>query len=198
MINYQQPITAITATAREPCPHQLGDGLHSLPVLRIMAGRAAPESSRPCIMLLFVIWAQRNGFDPVAIYERARPDAPMLRPDQLRIFLQWTQVPGEIDTTLLMHDLAAIDEQQLCQVIREIESGGYRPEKAYTHWVVTSDGRIAGEARELDPPNEPDEQGQHFCYVRLFAMPEMAEYGYTDASNLRPKHEFTRSTHGAG
>ena len=52
----------------------------------------------------------------------------------------------------------------------------------FTHWVVT-DGQVIGEAREV----EPGDDGTSFAYVRLFTMPEMAEYGWTQNEHLRAK-----------
>ncbi len=52
----------------------------------------------------------------------------------------------------------------------------------YTHWVIEG-GRIIEEAR----PVEPGHNGVSFAYVRLFAMPEMAEYGSIEAEKLRSK-----------
>lgn len=52
----------------------------------------------------------------------------------------------------------------------------------FTHWVVV-DRKIAGEAHSV----EPGHNGQSFAYVRLFNMPEGAEYGYIETAYLRPK-----------
>lgn len=52
----------------------------------------------------------------------------------------------------------------------------------FTHWVVAQ-GRIIGEAREV----EPESNGTCFAFVRLFAMPECAEYGSIPARNLKKK-----------
>jgi hypothetical protein len=53
---------------------------------------------------------------------------------------------------------------------------------AFTHWVVV-DGKIAGEAHSV----EPGENRQSFAFVRLFNMPEGAEYGYIETAYLRSK-----------
>ncbi len=53
---------------------------------------------------------------------------------------------------------------------------------AFTHWVVL-DTQIIGEAHSV----EPDEAGQSFAFVRLFAMPEMAEFGNIESDRLRAK-----------
>ena len=42
---------------------------------------------------------------------------------------------------------------------------------------------MIGEAREVKPENN----GTSFAYVRLFNMPEMAEYGWTENKHLRDK-----------
>ena len=49
----------------------------------------------------------------------------------------------------------------------------------FTHWVV-EDGQIIGEARSI----EPGQNDIGFAYVRLFAMPEMAEYGSIESEKL--------------
>jgi hypothetical protein len=55
---------------------------------------------------------------------------------------------------------------------------------SFTHWVV-ADGQVIGEAREI----EPDRNGTCFAYVRLFNMPELAEYGSIERKNLRDKND---------
>ena len=52
----------------------------------------------------------------------------------------------------------------------------------FSHWVVVDD-KIAGEARAVTPA----ENGTNFAYVRLFNMPENAEYGYIETAYLRSK-----------
>lgn len=53
---------------------------------------------------------------------------------------------------------------------------------AFSHWVVV-DGQIAGEAHTV----EPGSNGRSFAFVRLFNMPDMAEYGYVETAHLRRK-----------
>lgn len=53
---------------------------------------------------------------------------------------------------------------------------------AFTHWVVV-EGKIAGEAHSV----ESGDNGQSFAFVRLFNMPEGAEYGYIETAYLRSK-----------
>jgi hypothetical protein len=144
-------------------------------------------TSAGCVMLLFVIWAQRRGHDGVEMYRRCSPDAPRLRPDLLLFYRQWTVVPPSIDPCLLAGDLEAIGEAGLAGLVADVQAGTWRPPPAFTHWVVSHHGRIVGEARDLDPGDRPDAQGQHFCFIRLFDMPEMAEWGYANAANLLPK-----------
>ena len=55
---------------------------------------------------------------------------------------------------------------------------------SFTHWVV-AEGHVIGEAREV----KPDRNGTSFAYVRLFHMPEMAEYGWTENKHLCEKSE---------
>jgi hypothetical protein len=52
----------------------------------------------------------------------------------------------------------------------------------FTHWVVEG-GTIVGEARDV----EPDAGGISMAFVRLFNMPEMAEFGSIESSTLRAK-----------
>jgi hypothetical protein len=52
----------------------------------------------------------------------------------------------------------------------------------FTHWVVV-DGCLIGEARDV----EQGRNGRSFAYVRLFEMPEMAEYGDIETRHLRAK-----------
>ena len=52
----------------------------------------------------------------------------------------------------------------------------------FTHWVVEG-GTIVGEARNV----EPDADGISMAFVRLFNVPEMAEYGSIESSKLRAK-----------
>jgi len=59
---------------------------------------------------------------------------------------------------------------------------GLVSDPTFTHWVV-AEGHVIGEAREV----KPDKNGTSFAYVRLFKMPEMAEYGWTENKHLREK-----------
>jgi len=52
----------------------------------------------------------------------------------------------------------------------------------FTHWIVEQ-GHIIGEAHSVEAQNH----GLCFAFVRLFNMPEMAEYGYIPAGKLRTK-----------
>lgn len=52
----------------------------------------------------------------------------------------------------------------------------------FTHWVI-AEGQVVGEAREV----EPDKNGTCFAYVRLFQVPEGAEYGSIERKHLREK-----------
>jgi hypothetical protein len=52
----------------------------------------------------------------------------------------------------------------------------------FTHWVI-AEGQVIGEAREV----QPDQNGSCFAYVRLFQMPEGAEYGTIERKHLREK-----------
>lgn len=52
----------------------------------------------------------------------------------------------------------------------------------FTHWIV-AEGHVIGEARNV----EPGRNGTCFAYVRLFNMPECAEYGTVERKHLRDK-----------
>jgi hypothetical protein len=52
----------------------------------------------------------------------------------------------------------------------------------FTHWVVEG-GTIVGEARNV----EPDAGGISMAFVRLFSVPEMAEFGSVESDKLHPK-----------
>ena len=52
----------------------------------------------------------------------------------------------------------------------------------FSHWVVT-EGQVLGEARDV----QPDGNGTCFAYVRLFQIPEGAEYGTIEQQYLRAK-----------
>jgi hypothetical protein len=54
----------------------------------------------------------------------------------------------------------------------------------FTHWIVAEE-QVIGEARDV----KPEQNGTSFAYVRLFNMPEMAEYGWTENKHLRNKAE---------
>ena len=61
------------------------------------------------------------------------------------------------------------------------------PDPKFTHWVVESN-QIMGEAHSVDP----GQNGVSFAFVRLFAMPEMAEYGSIESEKLRIKTTASR------
>ena len=59
---------------------------------------------------------------------------------------------------------------------------------AFSHWVVV-DSQIVGEAHSVKNTGN----GQSFAYIRLFTMPEMAEYGYIDSGILQLKNDPSRN-----
>ena len=63
----------------------------------------------------------------------------------------------------------------------------------FTHWVVV-EGQVIGEARDV----EPDRNGTSFAYVRLFNMPEMAEYGTIERKHLLDKASGVGRADGTG
>jgi hypothetical protein len=67
-----------------------------------------------------------------------------------------------------------------------IQVGGHGPivsDPQFSHWVVESGG-IVGEAHSV----EPDGNSMSFAFVRLFGMPDSAEYGYIETAKLQAKN----------
>ena len=67
-----------------------------------------------------------------------------------------------------------------------VQVGGRGPvvsDARFTHWVVEQ-GSIVGEAHSV----EPDGNGTSFAFVRLFNMPEAAEYGHIETARLQTKN----------
>ena len=58
----------------------------------------------------------------------------------------------------------------------------------FTHWVVEQ-GQIVGEARSI----KAGSNGQSFAFVRFFAIPKMAEYGYIGSRNLVSKADTSQA-----
>lgn len=56
-------------------------------------------------------------------------------------------------------------------------------DSAFSHWVVDS-GRIIGEARSVKPADDE----RSFAFVRLFNMPDEAEFGYIATKQLQIKN----------
>ena len=54
----------------------------------------------------------------------------------------------------------------------------------FSHWVVEQK-QIVGEAHSV----EPSTNGMSFAFVRLFNMPEMAEYGHIESRRLQAKNK---------
>jgi hypothetical protein len=57
----------------------------------------------------------------------------------------------------------------------------------FTHWVVEG-GQVIGEAHSV----EPEQNGISFAFVRLFGMPEMAEFGSIETEKLVAKKTAPR------
>lgn len=64
---------------------------------------------------------------------------------------------------------------------------------AFSHWVV-AEGQVVGEARDV----QPDNNSTCFAYVRLFRVPEGAEYGTIEQKYLREKTAGLAFDHAAG
>lgn len=70
--------------------------------------------------------------------------------------------------------------------VTAIQIGGHGPiasDPRFSHWVVEQ-GQIVGEAHSV----EPDGRGMSFAFVRLFGMPDAAEYGYIETAKLQAKN----------
>ena len=70
--------------------------------------------------------------------------------------------------------------------VTAIQVGGHGPiasDPRFSHWVVEQ-GQIVGEAHSV----EPDGRGMSFAFVRLFSLPDGAEYGYVETAKLRAKN----------
>ncbi len=76
------------------------------------------------------------------------------------------------------------------QVPAVLVQTGTKPisDPAFSHWVIVH-GQIVGEARSVKDAGN----GQSFAYVRLFNMPEMAEYGYMDSVRLQFKNSPSKN-----
>lgn len=67
-----------------------------------------------------------------------------------------------------------------------IQIGGAGPivsDPCFSHWVLEQ-GRVVGEAHSV----KPDSRGMSFAFVRLFNMPDAAEYGYIETAKLQTKN----------
>jgi len=84
--------------------------------------------------------------------------------------------------------LAGLSQEM--QVPAILVQAGTKPvsDPAFSHWVVV-DSQIVGEAHSV----EDNGNGQSFAYVRLFNIPEMAEYGYIDSGILQLKNGQSRN-----
>ncbi len=71
---------------------------------------------------------------------------------------------------------------QAAGVVAIAPGQGIVSDPQFTHWVVV-DGKIAGEAHSVEAAGN----SRSFAFVRLFNMPEGAEYGYIETAYLRPK-----------
>jgi hypothetical protein len=54
---------------------------------------------------------------------------------------------------------------------------------SFSHWVIEQD-RVVGEAHSV----KPDSRGMSFAFVRLFSLPDGAEFGYIETARLRAKN----------
>ncbi len=68
-----------------------------------------------------------------------------------------------------------------------LQVGGRAPivsDARFTHWVVEQ-GNIVGEAHSV----ESNGNSMSFAFVRLFNMPEVAEYGHIETARLQAKND---------
>lgn len=70
--------------------------------------------------------------------------------------------------------------------VTAIQVGGHGPivsDPRYSHWVMEQ-GQVVGEAHSV----EPDSNGMIFAFVRLFNLPDGAEFGYIETARLQAKN----------
>jgi len=84
--------------------------------------------------------------------------------------------------------LAGLSQEMQVPAILVQASSKPVSDPAFSHWVVV-DGQIVGEAHSV----EDNGNGQSFAYVRLFNMPDMAEYGYINSARLQLKDSPSRN-----
>ena len=84
------------------------------------------------------------------------------------------------------HMARFMDELSTASGVPVVQVGGRGPvvsDARFTHWVVEQ-GSILGEAHSI----ETNGNGMSFAFVRLFNMPEAAEYGHIETTKLQAKN----------
>ena len=117
-----------------------------------------------------------------------------LEPEQVQVIGQpipaceSDPIPREEQDRKMAQFLAGLSQEM--QVPAILVQAGTKPvsDPAFSHWVVV-DGQIVGEAHSVKNSGN----GQSFAIVRLFNMPEMAEYGYIDSARLQLKDSPSRN-----
>jgi len=127
----------------------------------------------------FEMYSEQNGrvvleLDPEQVEVIGRP-IPAVESDP---------VSREKQTQNMARFLAGLSSTLQVPVILAEPNVAIVSDPAFTHWVVEGN-EIVGEARDVEAADD----GLAFAFVRLFAMPEMAEYGSIESSRLRPKSE---------
>jgi hypothetical protein len=113
-----------------------------------------------------------------------------LDPEQVQVIgapipaVESEPVSREKQTQNMARFLAGLSNTLQVPVILAKPHVAFVSDPAFTHWVVEG-SEIVGEARDVEKVGD----GLAFAFVRLFAMPEMAEYGSIESSRLRPKSD---------
>lgn len=113
-----------------------------------------------------------------------------LEPDQVQLIsrpipaCESDPIPRSEQARKMANFLAGLSAKSQVTAIAVGDRPTVISDPTFTHWVI-AEGHVIGEAREV----QPDGNGTCFAYVRLFQMPEGAEYGRIEKQYLQPKAE---------
>jgi len=111
-----------------------------------------------------------------------------LEPDQVQLVsrpipaCESDPIPRSEQARKMANFLAGLSAKSQVPAIAVSDRPTVISDPKFTHWVI-AEGHVVGEAREV----QPDQNGTCFAYVRLFQMPERAEYGRIEKQYLRSK-----------
>lgn len=111
-----------------------------------------------------------------------------LRPDQVQVIgkpipaCESDPIPREQQAQNMAASLGGLSKQLGVPAIAVGEETPIVSDPVFTHWVVEQ-GHIIGEARSVQEGGN----GRCFAFVRLFGMPENAEYGSVLSKNIVAK-----------